>query len=53
MCRNDNLQQLLDLTQRLQMPGLLKVCDCMGLPYMVVPQCMGALHALVHLEWHV
>jgi hypothetical protein len=26
MCSNDNLQQLLDLTQRLQMPGLLKVC---------------------------
>jgi hypothetical protein len=26
MCSKDNLQQLLDLTQRLQMPGLLKVC---------------------------
>jgi hypothetical protein len=32
MCSKDNLQQLLDLTQRLQMPGLLKVRDRMGLP---------------------
>jgi hypothetical protein len=26
LCKKDNRQQLLDLTQRLQMPGLLKVC---------------------------
>jgi hypothetical protein len=30
MCSKDNLQQLLDLTQRLQMPGLLKVGHGVG-----------------------
>jgi hypothetical protein len=45
MCSKDNLQQLLDLTQRLQMPGLLKVCCCVRLCYKLLQlEALQSLH---------